>query len=100
MNRRLFLQSIPFASVLPLVFRQERKPESVPPGDPNERICGKKFELATSLRLDTKPINEVVAEMGKSFLGTEYGANTIEAPGPERLIVNLQTLDCVRQSTR
>jgi hypothetical protein len=95
MNRRTFLQSVPLVSLLPLLTRQEKKSDIGVTVDPNERICAEKFEYAASLHLRKKPINEVVVEMGKSFLGTEYGANTIEAPGPERLIVNLRTLDCV-----
>jgi hypothetical protein len=95
MNRRSFLQSVPFISMLPLLLRQEKILDIGAAAGPNERICRKKFELAASLHLREKPINEVVAEMGKSFIGTAYAANTIEAPGPERLIVNLQTLDCV-----
>ena len=42
-----------------------------------------------------KPINEVVIAIAKSFIGTDYTANTLDAPGKEQLIVNLQTLDCV-----
>jgi hypothetical protein len=45
--------------------------------------------------LHEKPINEVVIALAQSFIGTEYAANTIDAPGKEQLIVNLQTLDCV-----
>ncbi len=95
MNRRFFLQSIPLVSLLPHLLGQEKKAEFSAAVDPNERVCNEKFAQAASRHLREKPINEVVAEMGKSFLGTEYAANTIEAPGPERLIVNLKTLDCV-----
>jgi len=45
--------------------------------------------------LKKKPLNEVVGVIAKSFIGTDYAANTIDAPGKEQLIVNLQTLDCV-----
>lgn len=65
------------------------------PDDPNELICKGKFNLADSLHLGEKPINEVVVEMGKSFIGISYEANTLETQGPEHLVVNLQTLDCV-----
>jgi hypothetical protein len=63
--------------------------------DPNEIIFKKKMELAASLKLREKPIGEVIAQIGKSFLGTDYTAHTIEAPGEEHLIVDLQTVDCV-----
>jgi hypothetical protein len=61
--------------------------------DRNELICRKKFELADELR--GKPINEVVLAVGKSFIGTDYATNTLEAPGKEELVIELQTLDCV-----
>jgi hypothetical protein len=63
--------------------------------DPNEIIFKQNIELAASLKLREKPISEVITQIGKSFLGTEYTAHTIEAPGEERLIVDLQTVDCV-----
>ncbi len=63
--------------------------------DDDEVICSKKFALAASLRLRSKPIGNVVAEMGKTFLGTEYVANTLEQPGDEHLVINLRGLDCV-----
>jgi hypothetical protein len=63
--------------------------------DPNERICAEKFALAEREHWNKLPINEVVAAVGKSFLGVPYAAGTLEAPGEERLVVQLQTLDCV-----
>ena len=63
--------------------------------DDDAALCSKKFKLAASLHLREKRIGEVVIEMGRSFLGTEYVANTLEQPGEERLVVNLQGLDCV-----
>lgn len=63
--------------------------------DPNEVIFKKKIELAASLQLQNQPISKIVVEIGKSFLGTDYTAHTIEAPGEEHLIVDLQTMDCV-----
>ncbi len=58
-------------------------------------ICRNRFSLAVSLSLQKRPINEVVIQMGISFLGTDYAAFALEAPGPERLVVNLRGLDCV-----
>jgi hypothetical protein len=37
----------------------------------------------------------VIVAVGKSFIGTPYRSNTLEIPGEERLVVNLQALDCV-----
>ncbi|MCX6308513.1 MAG: DUF1460 domain-containing protein, partial [Bacteroidia bacterium] len=41
-----------------------------------------------------KPAGERVAAVGRFFLETPYVAYTLEAPGPERLQVNLHGLDC------
>ena len=95
MDRRTFLQSIPVAALLPSLLLQENGAAIDLLFDPNELICKKKFDFALSLKLAEKPINEVIIEIAKSFLGVHYATNTIEAPGEERLIVNLQTLDCV-----
>ena len=46
-------------------------------------------------RLDSLPMNELVVETGKYFLGTPYVNFTLEAREPEELIVNLRELDCV-----
>ena len=40
-------------------------------------------------------MNESVAQIAQSFLGTEYAANTLEVPGPERLVIRLDAVDCV-----
>lgn len=57
-------------------------------------ICNSKFTLAIDKSLNQKPINEVVAEIGKSFLNTEYVAHTLEKEGDEQLVINLTGLDC------
>ena len=57
-------------------------------------ICNQIFQLSVNEHLKDKPINEVVVEIGKSFLGTEYLAKGLEADGDEQLIINLTGLDC------
>lgn len=57
-------------------------------------ICNSKFNLAVDKSLSEKPINEVVVEIGKSFLETEYIAHTLEKEGDEQLVINLTGLDC------
>lgn len=44
--------------------------------------------------LESKPAGERIAAIGRYFLGTPYVAYTLEAPGTERLQVNLRGLDC------
>ena len=57
-------------------------------------VCKSKFTLAVDKSLSSKPINEVIIEIGKSFLGTEYVAHTLEKEGDEQLVINLTGLDC------
>jgi len=95
MDRRTFLQSIPVAVLLPSLLLQEKILANTLFIDPNELICKEKFDFAISLKLTEKPIDKVIIEIAKSFLGVRYAANTIEAPGQEHLIVDLQTFDCV-----
>jgi hypothetical protein len=95
MNRCTFILLIPALALFPPFFQQQKKTPIDIPVDPNEGICKNKFNLALAMKLHEKPINEVIDAIAKSFIGTEYAANTIDAPGEEQLIVNLQTLDCV-----
>ena len=57
-------------------------------------VCNSKFALAVDKSLSEKPISEVVVEIGKSFLKTEYVAHTLEKEGDEQLVINLTGLDC------
>jgi len=57
-------------------------------------VCNSKFNLAVDKSLNEKPINEVIVEIGKSFLETEYIAHTLEKDGDEQLVINLTGLDC------
>lgn len=50
---------------------------------------------AETRALDTLPVGEAVAAMGRILLGTPYIPRTLEVPGPERLVINLRALDCV-----
>lgn len=52
------------------------------------------FRFAAKANLKKRKIHDVVAEVGKQFIGTPYVANTCEVPGEERLVVNLRGMDC------
>ena len=89
------------AAAFPLLLRRAEKgfpvkEESL--GEDEDLILdrlGRGNELA---RLAT---GEIVAEMGKSFLGTPYAANTLEGKGEEissSTFVNLTVSRCVRQA--
>lgn len=61
----------------------------------DEQLCKLKFDLAVSENLRSKPIADVIVGIGKSFIGTDYAAHTLESDGPEQLVINLHALDCV-----
>jgi hypothetical protein len=44
--------------------------------------------------LSAKTSQELILEIGKSFLGTAYVEKTLELPGEEKLVINLMGLDC------
>lgn len=54
-----------------------------------------KVRWALEARLDTLSMGTAMAALGRTFVGTPYVANTLEAPGPERLVINFRGLDCV-----
>jgi hypothetical protein len=62
--------------------------------DSDSIICSLKFKLATDKNLENEPINDVIAEIGKSFIGTEYREHTLEREGAESLVINFSGLDC------
>lgn len=47
------------------------------------------------LGLDTLSMGESMAFIGLSFVGTKYVSATLELPGAEEVVINLQELDCV-----
>ena len=66
-----------------------------PSQDRDAEIFAATMARARSERLDTLPIGEVVARVGSWFVGTPYTPSTLEADGPEHLVVNLREFDCV-----
>ena len=57
-------------------------------------VCNSKFQLALDNKLSSLPIDKIIVEIGKSFLGTDYVANTLEKGDGEKLVINLTGLDC------
>jgi hypothetical protein len=57
-------------------------------------VCKAKFQLAVEKDLSRLPVNEVIIEIAKSFIGTGYSANTLEKGEQEKLVINLTGLDC------
>ena len=83
------------AGVSPLLAGKTIFPHLILSQDEDEILCKKKFDLAVSNNWPKLPINEIIVNVGKSFLGTEYVENVLEAPGEEHLVVNMRGLDCV-----
>ncbi len=57
-------------------------------------VCKAKFKMAVSKDLENQPIGDVIASIGKSFIGTDYVAHTLEKGDKENLVINLTGLDC------
>ncbi len=57
-------------------------------------VCSSKFKMAFNKNLESEPIGDVIAAVGKSFLGTDYVAHTLEKGKYEQLVINLTGLDC------
>jgi hypothetical protein len=57
-------------------------------------VCNSKFQLGVDKNLSEKPIADIIVEVGKSFIGTDYLAHSLEKDGDEQLVINLTDLDC------
>jgi hypothetical protein len=61
----------------------------------DETIILKRLGRGTDSDLSRLPVGDLVAEMGRSFLGRPYEGNTLEEEGEEHLVVNVRAFDCV-----
>jgi hypothetical protein len=86
--------SFPLLLLLAIIFFSSTSCDAQIYTDEDVQICESKFELAVGAKLKSKPINEVIVEIGKSFTGTDYVAHTLEKDGEEKLVINLTSLDC------
>ncbi len=57
-------------------------------------ICKVKFKLAEEQKLAAEPIGKIITAIGKSFIGTDYEAHTLDKDTSEALVINLSGLDC------
>ncbi len=63
---------------------------------PEDRaICEELLRSARDRGDRAKPIPALIVEVGERFLGAPYEAATLEQEGPEQLVVNLRSFDCV-----
>lgn len=95
MERRHFLSTLITSGLLAASARANGILQLLQDDDPDKQICLSTFQLALDRGLEKEPIGVVIAEIGKSFVGTEYVAHTLEQPGEERLVINLRGFDCV-----
>ena len=59
-------------------------------------IAREHFTWAVAQPPGTFPrFGDILARIGERFAGTPYEPHTLELPGPERLVINLEALDCV-----
>ncbi len=63
--------------------------------DNDVEIVNSTFQTGVQKGLQTEPIGDVIIEMGKSFIGTDYESYTLEVDGDEQLVINLNGLDCI-----
>ncbi len=59
-------------------------------------IAREHYRWGTAQEPESFPhFGQFVVRLAERFVGTPYQPHTLELPGPERLVVNLETLDCV-----
>ncbi len=59
-------------------------------------IARAQVEWAIGHRLAANPsFGDLIGAIGERLVGTAYEPHTLELPGPERLVINLEALDCV-----
>lgn len=63
--------------------------------DDDRTLFLQRVRWALNQRLDTLPMGETVAAIGQTFVGTPYVPHTLEADGPEHLVIDFRELDCV-----
>ena len=91
-SRRTFLGHAAAFGLLTLMSRSALSRQDTLGSD--EDAVASALDHARRSGWDRRPIGEVVALMGQRFLGAPYVAHTLEAEGPERLLVNLREFDC------
>jgi hypothetical protein len=69
---------------------------ATPPGNETDwAIVQEKTQWAVAQGHASLSIGDLVARIGETFVGTPYAPYTLEAPGVESLVIELEELDCV-----
>jgi len=67
-----------------------------PPWGPRDwELFASKVRWAVSAGLDTLPPGPAIGRLAESFVGTPYVPGTLEADGPEHLVIDFREFDCV-----
>lgn len=97
-TRRIFIRISALTTlsfyILPDIFKDNLHWKKLT-DDYDEVLCKKKFKIFIENNLKDKDIGNVIIEVGNTFLGTDYVGGTLDKDMTERLVVNLQGLDCV-----
>jgi len=60
----------------------------------SRKILDDELSKLSSESLKNQDLQDWVIDIAKDFLGTPYVEKTLEIPGPEQLVINLQGVDC------
>lgn len=94
MDRREFLKASAILGISSAVLPSLLKAYNI--SDDYEDMKCTKIIKSFDASIKDKPIDEIIIEVGKSFLATPYVAGTLDVnPNKERLIVHVTGLDCV-----
>jgi hypothetical protein len=95
MNRRNFLKTGVLFGAGSFVFRSNYTGKIFITDDYEIKKCRKKLS-SLDLNLKDKNIDYIIPEIGKSFIGTEYVAGTLDVnTKKEELVIKITGLDCV-----
>ena len=95
-SRRVFLRRAGIAAASGIVL-QHLPPffHSLLGEDEDRELFAQKISWAAQRELARQPLGSIIAEVGRSFIGSPYVAHSLEVPGEEHLVVNLRAFDCV-----
>ncbi|MCC6865378.1 MAG: DUF1460 domain-containing protein [Ignavibacteria bacterium] len=95
-SRRKFIKSSALSAIFLSAIPQTLKSFNRPFWDDyDEILCKKKFKAFIDAGIKSEPIGDVIAEVGKSFIDTDYVAGTLDKNMSESLVIDLTGLDCV-----
>jgi hypothetical protein len=58
-------------------------------------IFQERIAMASAEGWEALPIGQIIAAVGRTFVGSTYTPGVLEQQGEERLVINLRELDCV-----